>query len=336
MVGVLIGEGHFGGDGKQPQITLRMHVRHEALFRWLVRRFPRTRLYGPYGHGGRRYYQWMARGAALVEDVLPVVEDVLTDDVDAHVAREMRDMRHSTPTSSPVMSDDGALAALQARAGELSSSQLGQLAALLEMLEADEHAPTTVRAAARPLDVHLADSLVALELAAVRDARRIADLGAGAGFPGLALAVALPDAEVALVESRGASASSSSAPARGPGSPTRAWCARASRSGARALVATTSSSRGRWRLPVVLRVRRAAAASGRCRSWTGVAGAWPRRRRRRRGPRRSSGCGGRRSSRAPICWRAWRTPAPLPEGQRHAGRFPRRVGVARKRPLGRP
>ena len=36
LVGVLIGEGSFGGDGKQPQITLRMHVRHEALFRWLV------------------------------------------------------------------------------------------------------------------------------------------------------------------------------------------------------------------------------------------------------------------------------------------------------------
>ncbi|HEX5620221.1 MAG TPA: RsmG family class I SAM-dependent methyltransferase, partial [Solirubrobacteraceae bacterium] len=42
---------------------------------------------------------------------------------------------------------------------------------------------------------------VALELPAVRDARRIADLGAGAGWPGLALAAALPDAHVALVES---------------------------------------------------------------------------------------------------------------------------------------
>ena len=75
VVGVLIGEGSFGGDGKQPQVTLRMHVRHEALFRWLIERFPRTRLYGPYGHGGRSYYQWMARGVALVEDVLPVLED---------------------------------------------------------------------------------------------------------------------------------------------------------------------------------------------------------------------------------------------------------------------
>jgi hypothetical protein len=93
VTGLLIGEGHFGGDGRQPQITLRMHVRHEALFRWLERRFPRARLYGPYNHGGRRYYQWMARGAALVEDVLPVVESILTDDVDEHVAGRVREMR---------------------------------------------------------------------------------------------------------------------------------------------------------------------------------------------------------------------------------------------------
>jgi hypothetical protein len=93
VVGVLIGEGHFGGDGKQPHITLRMHVRHEALFRWLQGCFPRARLYGPYNHGGRRYYQWMARGPALAEDVLPVVEAVLTDEIDAHVALRVREMR---------------------------------------------------------------------------------------------------------------------------------------------------------------------------------------------------------------------------------------------------
>lgn len=93
VVGVLIGEGHFGGDGKRPQITLRMHVRHESLFHWLEALFPRARLYGPYSHGGRNYYQWMARGAALVEDVLPVVEAVLTDEIDAHVLGRIRDMR---------------------------------------------------------------------------------------------------------------------------------------------------------------------------------------------------------------------------------------------------
>lgn len=51
------------------------------------------------------------------------------------------------------------------------------------------------------MDRHVADSLVALELPAVRDARRVADLGAGAGWPGLALAAALPGARVILVDS---------------------------------------------------------------------------------------------------------------------------------------
>jgi hypothetical protein len=93
LVGVLIGEGHFGGDGRYPHITLRMHVRHEALFHWLQSRFPRARLYGPYHHDGRHYYQWMARGAALAEDVLPVVESVLTEEIDAHVLERVQDMR---------------------------------------------------------------------------------------------------------------------------------------------------------------------------------------------------------------------------------------------------
>jgi hypothetical protein len=92
VVGLLIGEGSFGGDGKQPQVTLRMHVRHEALFHWLIERFPRTRLYGPYHHGGRSYYQWMARGRALVDDVLPVLERHLTPELDAHASSRLSAM----------------------------------------------------------------------------------------------------------------------------------------------------------------------------------------------------------------------------------------------------
>ena len=49
----------------------------------------------------------------------------------------------------------------------------------------------------------MADSLSALEVEALRAARRIADLGAGAGFPGLPLAVALPGSRVDLIESTG-------------------------------------------------------------------------------------------------------------------------------------
>lgn len=86
---------------------------------------------------------------------------------------------------------------------ELPGAAIGQLAALLELLAADAHAPTTVREPAQALQTHLADSLVALELPDVIAATAIADLGAGAGFPGLPLAVALPSAQVVLVESVG-------------------------------------------------------------------------------------------------------------------------------------
>jgi len=92
LVGILIGEGSFGGDGKQPQITLRMHTRHRELFEWLAGRFPRTRVYGPYGHGGRSYLQWMARGEALVDDVLPVLEGDLDVNLDAYAAGRLRQM----------------------------------------------------------------------------------------------------------------------------------------------------------------------------------------------------------------------------------------------------
>ena len=84
LVGVLVGEGHFGGDGRQPHVTLRMHDRHEALFRWLERTFPGGRLYGPYEHGGRRYYQWMARGAYLRDELVPLLRRTLSPAVDRY------------------------------------------------------------------------------------------------------------------------------------------------------------------------------------------------------------------------------------------------------------
>jgi 16S rRNA (guanine527-N7)-methyltransferase len=76
-----------------------------------------------------------------------------------------------------------------------------RLQVLLELVATDPHSPTSVRDPSAVLDDHLADSLVALEVAAVHTARTIVDLGAGAGFPGLVLAVALPNAAVSLVES---------------------------------------------------------------------------------------------------------------------------------------
>jgi len=60
---------------------------------------------------------------------------------------------------------------------------------------------SSVREPARAWRVHVEDGLAGLEVEELREARRIADIGSGAGFPGLVLAVALPRAEVDLIES---------------------------------------------------------------------------------------------------------------------------------------
>lgn len=83
---------------------------------------------------------------------------------------------------------------------DLPPGAAGALGHLIALVCADPTAPTALRDPATAVDAHVADALVALELAPVREARRIADLGSGAGFPGLVLAAALPSAEVALVE----------------------------------------------------------------------------------------------------------------------------------------
>jgi 16S rRNA (guanine527-N7)-methyltransferase len=94
---------------------------------------------------------------------------------------------------------DSRLAQLAARY-ELGEDATRRLRTLLDLLLEDPQAPTAIRDRDRALDDHLADSLVALELAPVRAAERIADLGSGAGLPGLPLAIARPDAHVTLLE----------------------------------------------------------------------------------------------------------------------------------------
>lgn len=82
----------------------------------------------------------------------------------------------------------------------LDDTAVRRLRAFGSLLVHDEFAPTSVRAPAGVRDDHLADALVALELEEIRSASTIADLGAGAGVPGLPLAVALPGTRVKLVE----------------------------------------------------------------------------------------------------------------------------------------
>ena len=96
-----------------------------------------------------------------------------------------------------------ALARLQELAAEyaLPADVPERLADLLEVLRDEPVSLTTVRDPREAADVHVADSLSALALPGVRGASHVADLGSGAGFPGLVLGLAMPEAEVALVES---------------------------------------------------------------------------------------------------------------------------------------
>jgi 16S rRNA (guanine527-N7)-methyltransferase len=74
------------------------------------------------------------------------------------------------------------------------------LETLLRLLALPE-APVSASSARRAREVHVADSLSGLELKPLRKAKRIADLGSGAGLPGLVLAARLSDARVDLIES---------------------------------------------------------------------------------------------------------------------------------------
>jgi len=93
IVGLLVGEGHFGGDGKQPQVTLRMHVRHEPLFRWLLQKVPGSKLYGPYNHGGRQYYQWMARREVLRNVLMPLLDSLPLSQLDPYTQERYQKMK---------------------------------------------------------------------------------------------------------------------------------------------------------------------------------------------------------------------------------------------------
>jgi 16S rRNA (guanine527-N7)-methyltransferase len=82
----------------------------------------------------------------------------------------------------------------------LSPAQRRSLETVLTLL-AEERASVSSVVDDRAWKVHIEDSLTGLDVPELREARRIADVGAGAGFPGLVLAVALPDAQIDLIES---------------------------------------------------------------------------------------------------------------------------------------
>lgn len=87
-------------------------------------------------------------------------------------------------------------------AATLDPNARAALQKVLDLL-ADERASVSSITDERAWKVHVADSLTGLEVPELRDSARVADIGSGAGFPGLALAAALPRAQVDLIESVG-------------------------------------------------------------------------------------------------------------------------------------
>lgn len=93
LLGVLVGEGSFGGDGRQGQINLRMHVRHEPMLRWLDALIPGSRLYGPYDHGGRHYFHLTFRGPALRNVLVPLLDSMEWRSIDPYSYERYAEMK---------------------------------------------------------------------------------------------------------------------------------------------------------------------------------------------------------------------------------------------------
>ena len=218
----------------------------------------------------------------------------------------------------------------------LDDAQRERLAAVLSRLAGDELAPTSVREPDRAVDVHLADSLVALNLDVVRGAHKIVDIGAGAGFPGVPLAVALRESEVALVDSQARKCSY-----------IRELCARADIENARVVCARVEEwpegidahdvavARALAPQPVVLEYAAPLLRQGGCLvDWRGRRDPAEERDAQdaagqlgleREAIRRVEPFEGARDHHLHVYLKVRETP----------GRFPRRAGIARKRPLAR-
>jgi 16S rRNA (guanine527-N7)-methyltransferase len=86
--------------------------------------------------------------------------------------------------------------------GDFDIDELGdRLLPLLDLIDASPVSLTSVRDRGDSIDRHLRDSLSGLAIPAVTEAERVVDIGSGAGFPGLPLAMALPETEFTLIDS---------------------------------------------------------------------------------------------------------------------------------------
>jgi 16S rRNA (guanine527-N7)-methyltransferase len=84
---------------------------------------------------------------------------------------------------------------------ELDPRAREALQRVLALLRSERASVSSVTEPERAWRVHIADSLTGLDVPELVAATEIADVGSGAGFPGLVVAAALPGARVDLIES---------------------------------------------------------------------------------------------------------------------------------------
>jgi hypothetical protein len=64
IMGLIVGQGSFTADRRQPYLQVKVHVRDPFPLRHLTEQLG-GRVYGPYRHQTRHYYTWLLRGPAL-------------------------------------------------------------------------------------------------------------------------------------------------------------------------------------------------------------------------------------------------------------------------------
>ena len=77
IMGLVVGEGSFTADRRQPYLQVKLHARDPFPIRHLAERLG-GRVYGPYHHQTRHYYVWLLRGPAL-RDAVPIFQAYLPE-----------------------------------------------------------------------------------------------------------------------------------------------------------------------------------------------------------------------------------------------------------------